>query len=139
MRSDIVIIMCGSRTWRSRAPITIEIDRLVRRYGDRLLIRHGDEPNGADRLIYEVCEAYGVRHIEYCAAPPRHEAHEGFKVVQVSDWQRDGKSAGPLRNRAMRGGGANGLIAFRSAGRSRGTDNMIALAREACIPVIVRG
>jgi len=136
---DFVIIMCGSRTWIGTIAVYAEFDRLITRYGDRLLIRHGDEPNGADSLIHEACEDLLVRHIEYCAAPPRHREHARFQVVRASSWDRDGYAAGPIRNRAMRDAGANGLVAFRSASISKGTDGMIALAREAGIPVIIRG
>lgn len=138
--NDIVIIMCGSRTWPDQHTVTQEVLRLMGRYGDRLVVRHGDEKNGADARIYRACEVLDVRHIEYCAAPPCHEEHERLQVVRAADWGRDGKRAGPIRNKAMRDAEPlpNGLVAFRMAGVSRGTDNMIALAREANIPVIVR-
>jgi len=136
---DIPIIMCGSRTWKDDRPIWAEVERLIVRYGERLLIRHGDEKNGADGLIYNACETFGVRHIEYCAGEPRHEEHEGFSIIRASDWSVNGLAAGPIRNRAMRDAGAHGCVAFRSKGRSPGTDGMCELAREAGIPVIVYG
>ena len=140
MEDKFAVIMCGSRTWRDQGAVNCEVKRLLARYGSRLLIRHGDEPNGADKCIYLACEAYSVRHVEYCAAPPRlsHVPHECFEVVRASDWDRDGLDAGPIRNRAMRDAGAQGLVAFRSAGISKGTDGMVALARAAGIPVIIR-
>lgn len=137
--NDFIIIMCGSRTWTDPALIYAELGRLVRRYGARLLIRHGDEPHGADRLVFLACQELAVRHIQYCATAPRFSGLAKFQAVQVSDWGRDGKAAGPIRNRAMRDAGADGLVAFRMPGISRGTDGMIALAREVGIPVIVRG
>lgn len=136
---DFVIIMCGSRTWHDQQLVNQEVQRLLGRYGSRLLIRHGDEPYGADNCIYCACEGYSVRHIEYCATTPRHTPHERSQVIQVSDWNRDGRGAGPVRNRAMRDAGAHGLVAFRMPGVSRGTDGMIALAREGGIPTIVYG
>lgn len=139
MEDKFIVIICGSRTWRGGGAIHAEIVRLRTKYGGRLLIRHGDEPKGADRLIYLACESYGVSHIEYCAGEPRHEEHEGFRVVRASSWDRDGLAAGPIRNKAMRDAGAHGLVAFRCAGISKGTDGMIVLAREAGIPVIIRG
>lgn len=138
IKTEFVVIMCGSRTWRNSRAIERELERLLTRYSTRLFIRHGDEPNGADKFIYEACEAYGVRHREYCAALPRHEAHEGFQVAPISDWKRHGKAAGPIRNRAMADDGADGLVAFRNEGNSRGTDGMCELAEERGIPVIVR-
>jgi hypothetical protein len=130
--------MCGSRTWHYEIPVYAEFDRLITRYEDRLLIRHGDEPHGADALIYRACEELLVRHVEYCAGEPQHQEHRRFQVIRASDWARDGKAAGPIRNKAMAVAGAQGLVAFRMPGVSRGTDNMIALARAAGIPIIVR-
>lgn len=135
--NDIAIIMCGSRTWRAYEPIYNEVARLMRRYA-ALLIRHGDEPSGADELIYKACEALGVRHIEYLAGRARHQPHDRFRVVRASDWNFDGAAAGPIRNRAMRDAGAIGVVAFRMPGVSRGTDGMVTLARERSIPVIIR-
>jgi hypothetical protein len=139
MEDKFIVIMCGSRTWRDALPVYFEAKRLKARYGLRLLVRHGDEPNGGDKLIFQACEDLSVCHIEYCAAPPRHREHARFQVVRASDWTKDGKAAGPIRNRAMRDAGAQGLVAFRMPGISRGTDGMIALAREAGMPVIIRG
>lgn len=138
MTDTTPIILCGSRTWRAYEPIYNEVARLLRRYATALLIRHGDEPKGADELIWQACEALNVRHIEYLAGRVRHTPHTGFQVVRASDWNFDGKAAGPIRNRVMRDAGAHGCVAFRMPGMSRGTDGMIELARERDIPVIVR-
>jgi hypothetical protein len=132
------IALCGSRTWTDQERVRIEVERLLKRYGDALLIRHGDEPNGADECVRKACEALGVRHIQYCAARPRYTPHSLLRVVWVSDWNSDGNAAGPIRNRAMRDDGIKGLVAFRMPGVSRGTDGMCALARERDIPVIIR-
>lgn len=136
--NDFIVIMCGSRTWKAYEPIYAEVLRLRTRYGAQLLIRHGDEPHGADEQIYKACEALHVRHIEYLAGKARHTPNARFRVVRASDWDFDGPSAGPIRNRAMRDAGAHGLVAFRMPGRSHGTDGMVSLAREASIPVIMR-
>ena len=57
-------------------------------------------------------------------------AHErGYDIEKYpADWERDGKSAGPIRNAKM-AEVADALIAFWD-GNSRGTANMIALAQE---------
>lgn len=130
--------MCGSRTWQDAAIVDREVCRLLERYGRHLLIRHGDEPKGADERIWEACEAHEVRHMQYCATRPRHTPHATFWLVWVSDWEIDGKAAGPVRNRAMRDAGMIGLVAFRMPGKSVGTDGMCGLAREQNIPVIIR-
>jgi hypothetical protein len=47
----------------------------------------------------------------------------------VSDWEWNGNAAGPIRNRAM-AENADALIAVPLKGDRRGTDSMLALARE---------
>ena len=136
---DVVILMCGSRTWRNRAAILADVKQLQVRHGGRLVVRHGDEPNGADRLISEVCRDLNIRHEEFCAAEPRNYQRGRCKVVQVADWKIDGNAAGPKRNAAMlEPNDVVGVVAFRSNGRSNGTDGMCNLARAKGVPVIVR-
>lgn len=62
----------------------------------------------------------------------------GFNVQRFSaDWEKHGKAAGPIRNRDMLKSGADLVIAFRMDGESRGTDDMIAIAVAAGVPVVV--
>jgi hypothetical protein len=139
MMENVRILMCGSRTWRGRGAIYAELERLRGSYGERLVVIHGDEPNGADQGVHTGCEELGIRHEMYCAAAPRYRAHVRFTIEQVSDWKKDGLSAGPKRNKYMLDTGVLGVVAFRSKGRSSGTDGMCALAREAQKPIIMRG
>ena len=136
---DVVILMCGSRIWQNRRMVQGELKRLQARYGTRLLVRHGDEPNGADRMISTLCRELRIRHEEYCATTPVQYERGRCKVVQVSDWAVDGRAAGPKRNAAMlEPGDVVGVVAFRSHGKSNGTDGMCNLARAKGVPVIVR-
>ena len=61
-------------------------------------------------------------------------AHErGYDVQQFpANWRRDGKAAGFIRNRQM-ADNADALIAFWDD-RSRGTANMIDIARQKALP-----
>lgn len=61
-------------------------------------------------------------------------AHErGYDVQQYpANWERDGKAAGPIRNARM-AKAADALIVFWN-GRSRGTANMIDIARQKSLP-----
>lgn len=134
----VPICMCGSRTWKYEAIVEYEVSRLLNKYGTKLVIRHGDEPKGADEVIRLMCEMYGVMHIQYCASQPIHKPHWFFHSVWVSDWSTNGKAAGPIRNKAMLDAGIIGLVAFRMPGVSRGTDGMCKLAKDANVPVIIR-
>lgn len=132
------IIMCGSRTWQDPHIIADELLRLKRKHGESLVIVHGDEPNGADNWIRRICNDCGIKHNMYCAAAPKHTPHALFRIVRASDWQADGLKAGPLRNKAMRdSGNIAGCVAFRSEGKSSGTDGMLRLCADVGIPRIV--
>ena len=134
---SVRILMCGSRTWRNQIIIWRECERLLLRYGDTLIIIHGDEPNGDDEIIRLTCEELRIYHEMYCAAQPYYTAHKRFRIEQVSDWDRDGKAAGPKRNAHMLATGIDGVVGFRSPGKSDGTDHMCRIARQVGKPVIV--
>lgn len=144
MSDEIVrIIMCGSRTWKNETIIYDELMRLYSKY-DKLMIDHGDEPNGADGIIHMACEEIEIPHKMWCAAKPRYTAHRSFKIEQVADWNINGNAAGPIRNKAMRDGAMwhhnsklIGCVAFCATGKSNGTDGMLRLAADAGIPRIV--
>lgn len=64
---------------------------------------------------------------------------EGLTVeAYPAAWDKYGKRAGYIRNQQMLDeGDPDIVVAFRSAGESRGTDIMIDLAREAGVPTYV--
>jgi hypothetical protein len=108
------VIVTGSRTWTD--PQAIEA--VLRDLPHDVLIVHGAHWQGADAIADEIALRLGL-------AVERHPA----------DWERYGRSAGPRRNEEMATAGAERCIAFRSPGRSAGTDDMIARARVHGIPV----
>lgn len=111
------VIVCGSRTWTDREAMN---DRLIEllEHDDLTIIEGG--ARGADLLASRWAHHAGVPCEEYPA-----------------DWERHGRSAGPIRNRKMLDTGADLVIAFRSAGKSRGTDDMIRESKRRGIPVEV--
>lgn len=110
------VLICGSRTWTDAAAIRQVIDALPT---DSTIIHGG--AGGADGIAGAAARARGLS-------------------VQVypADWTRYGRRAGPIRNGEMiRLGEPDRVIAFRSAGPSPGTDDMIRQARAAGLPVEV--
>ena len=113
------VIVTGSRHWSDEDPIADALRRLRGKHGDQLLVVHGDCRTGADRIARELCRALDIRQ-------ERHPA----------DWDRHGRAAGPIRNRAMVAQGADLVLAY-VEGESRGTRGLIALAELAGIEVRV--
>ncbi len=110
------VLVCGSRTWKDRAAIR----KALAKYPDDTELIHGAGA-GADFLADEVARERGWK---VCAYPV--------------DWEKHGRSAGPIRNRAMLTEGQPDIVlAFREVGKSPGTDNMVDTARRAGVEVSV--
>lgn len=107
------ILVTGSRGWRSRATIAAELAKL----GSGHTLAHGGA-RGADRLAGAV--AAGL----------------GWSVeVYPANWPKYGRSAGMIRNRQMLEEFKPDLVVAFWDGSSRGTANMIELARSAGVKV----
>ena len=110
------VIIAGSREFGDYALLCEKCDGLLcQKQGTHHIIIISGTARGADQL--------GERY-----------AHErGYDIQQFpANWERDGKAAGFIRNRQM-ADVADALIAFWD-GRSRGTANMIVLARQKSLP-----
>lgn len=110
------VIVCGSRSWTDAKAIR---NRLSGLHPMRDTIVHGN-CHGADKIADDQ-----ARSMDF--------AVEKFPA----DWQKLGFAAGPIRNQKMADAGADLCIAFRMPGKSNGTDDMIAKAKAAGIPVEV--
>lgn len=114
------IIICGSRNWQDRRVIEQKLSSLISKYGPDLTIIHGGA-RGADSIAGQTAQRAGLR-VE------KHPAQ----------WNRYGRSAGPIRNHEMAKSGADLCVAFLQdspEAPSSGTKNMIEQARKFGIPV----
>lgn len=110
------IVVCGSRTFDDYELLEEKLDAFTAKVAKPVILSGGCK--GADKLG------------EWWAFKNKLEVR-----VYHADWQRHGKKAGPLRNSEMVEA-ADALIAFWD-GLSKGTANIIGLARAAGIPVRV--
>jgi YspA, cpYpsA-related SLOG family len=106
------VIVCGSRHWHDREAIA---NRLFGLPPDSTIV-HGNAA-GADRIAHQEAQKLGLLT----------EPHS-------ADWERYGKSAGPIRNHEMAELGADLCLAFWD-GSSAGTKNMLEQAKKHGIPV----
>jgi hypothetical protein len=105
------VLVCGDRHWVDRAAIKREL----RKFPANTVIIEG-EAKGADSLARDVA------------------LELGFKVLSFpADWDKYHRAAGPIRNRQMLTEGKPDLVlAFhQDLTRSKGTKNMVTLARRA--------
>ena len=108
------VLVTGDRHWKDKKMIK---DVLSYLYGIDLII--AGDARGADRLTHEIAKEIGIPSKEYEAR-----------------WEKHGKAAGPIRNKAMLDSKPNIVIAFHdNIKESKGTKNMMEQARKAGVPV----
>lgn len=112
------LIIAGCRDFTDRAFIYEGIDAFIEEYGKPDYIIEGGA-RGVDRMAYYYAKDNGIP----------------VKVFPAY-WDKYGKSAGPIRNEEMAKHGTH-LLAFWD-GKSRGTKNMIEMAKLYGLTVIIK-
>lgn len=113
------ILFTGSRTWTDEDTIVHAITEAVLRAGakqEETIFVHGACPRGADRIVADLAERWGVTVEAYPA-----------------DWDTFGRRAGFVRNRHMVDLGADICLAF-IKDNSKGSTHTANLAQAANIP-----
>jgi hypothetical protein len=115
------ILFCGSRDYDDPRPIDACLADIFREHPDAEII-NGGAP-GADTIA------------------AMHALKQGFHVeTYMADWDTYGRGAGPIRNKQMLDSGLDFVYAFVNKPRledSRGTANMVGIAREAGVETLV--
>ena len=116
-------MICGSRGWHDPGPI----DKIISTHAttgsgdEELVIIHGHAKSGADALADRLGRQWGATVIR-----------------EPADWGRYGRGAGPIRNQKMLDDHKpDAVYAFRTTGKSNGTDDMVRRARQTGLPVAV--
>lgn len=109
--TDFKVIIAGTRDFADYELLKEKCDAILQnRRDDSNIVIVSGTARGADRL------------------GERYARERGYRIERYpADWDRDGNSAGPIRNTKM-ADNANALIAFWD-GKSRGTMNMIDTAK----------
>lgn len=110
-------IISGSRKYKSKDLVWYTLTEAYISY-EPVLFKFGDCPTGADAFTKEWCDKMG-------------NPYEEFKA----DWDKSGKSAGPIRNHLMIDSGGEMLLAFPD-NDSVGTKDAAIYARSKGMPVI---
>lgn len=118
-KPNFKVIIAGTRDFSDYGLLSQKCDAILqKRRDDSNIIVVSGTARGADRL------------------GERYARERGYRIERYpADWDRDGNSAGPIRNAKM-ADNADALIAFWD-GQSRGTKNMIDTAREKGLAVRV--
>lgn len=114
------VLFSGNRKFSDDKAVILMLDRLAARAGSaaQVTVVHGGSGN-LDWMVDVLAR------------------HMGMPVeIHRANWQKHGKAAGPIRNRAMVELGADLLVAYPLPG-GRGTQDCIKQAVKAGIPTIV--
>lgn len=129
------IVTTGSRTWTDESKIKKVLQDWDRKYGSELTVVVGYDPikktpSGVDRMVYKWCKHLCIRIITEPAD------WKNGRIVRVGN--RNVNLAGFDRNELMLDKHSpDKLVAFRSDGKSNGTDHCIKEARRRNIEVEV--
>lgn len=124
LKSELRVIICGSRDWTNKARIGRYLDTLMDDEGytaDSITVIHGG-CKGADHHAGMEAKGRGISVVEYPA-----------------NWLKHGLRAGPIRNQQMIDDGRpDRVVAFHAdLNTSKGTKDMVARARFHDIPVTI--
>lgn len=116
------VLICGSRDWTKRKMVEVVLEGLRVLHPDLVVI--SGMARGADSHAAEWAERNGVELDPYPA-----------------DWATHPRAAGPIRNRRMlKEGRPDLVVAFSDdLAASRGTRDMVSIAKAAGVPVYVVG
>lgn len=109
------ILVCGGRDFLDKELLDRTLDEISMQAECRVCIIHGDS-RGADKLAGQWADVRGVP-----------------VMVFPANWQKFGRSGGPIRNEWMLKWGEPDLVVAFPGGR--GTANMVKLAVEAAVAV----
>lgn len=128
------VIVCGDRHGRFSdwlKPMRIQLDAFRR--GEHCVVIHGDQ-HGVDKIASYLCRSL-----------PDHYAESRFPVSK-STWRTEGRGSGPDRNERMAGllevyqelGAGVKVFGFHgNYEKSRGTRNMLKIAKEMGFPYVL--
>lgn len=117
------VLVCGSRTWDYQEMVDYLLGGVYEQERPHFVLIEGCAP-GADQAAEVWAAGFGSEY------PVPHEHYP-------ADWVRHGKAAGPIRNQQMLDSAPDLVLAFRSKGVSRGTDDMVRRSRDAGVPTYV--
>lgn len=112
----MIVLVCGGRDFNDALTLGSWLGGIHKQHGITLLIEGGAE--GADFMAREFAEWQGIPVKTYPA-----------------DWEKHGRSAGPIRNRRMLVEGKPDLVVAFEGGK--GTANMVDQAQKAGVRVLI--
>jgi hypothetical protein len=128
------IAIIGSRTYENKKKIRDMIFRLKQTFGDELEIISGGSPHGADRYTKKFAIEMGVKYKEF---NPAHTVKNLYSAMPDSYYSKTYHVSQLFHRNELIAKYCDKMVAFRSEGKSSGTDHAIKMATKHNKPVVI--
>lgn len=128
------IAIIGSRTYENKRKIKEMIYKLKQTFGEELEIVSGGSQNGADKYARKYSLEMGIKYVEF---NPAHTSKNLYSALPESYYSKPYHVSQLFHRNELVAKYCDKMIAFRSEGKSSGTDHAINMAVKHKKPVVV--
>ena len=128
------IAIIGSRTYENKRKIKEMIYKLKQTFGEELEIVSGGSQNGADKYARKYSLEMGIKYVEF---NPAHTSKNLYSALPESYYSKPYHVSQLFHRNELVAKYCDKMIAFRSEGKSAGTDHAINMAVKHKKPVVV--
>lgn len=128
------IAIIGSRTYENKRKIKEMIYKLKQTFGEELEIVSGGSQNGADKYARKYSLELGIKYVEF---NPAHTSKNLYSALPESYYGKTYHVSQLFHRNELVAKYCDKMIAFRSEGKSSGTDHAINMAIKHNKPVVI--
>ena len=128
------IAIVGSRTYENKRKIKEMIYKLKQTFGEELEIVSGGSQNGADKYARKYSLEMGIKYIEF---NPAHTSKNLYSALPESYYSKPYHVSQLFHRNELVAKYCDKMVAFRSEGKSSGTDHAINMAIKHNKPVVI--
>ncbi len=128
------IAIIGSRTYENKRKIKEMIYKLKQTFGEELEIVSGGSQNGADKYARKYSLEMGIKYTEF---NPAHTSKNLYSALPESYYGKTYHVSQLFHRNELVAKYCDKMVAFRSEGKSSGTDHAINMAIKHKKPVVI--
>ena len=128
------IAIIGSRTYENKRKIKEMMYKLKQTFGDDLEIVSGGSQNGTDKYARKFALEMGIKYVEF---NPAHTSKNLYSALPESYYSKPYHVSQLFHRNELIAKYCDKMIAFRSEGKSSGTDHAINMAVKHNKPVVI--
>lgn len=128
------IAIIGSRTYENKRKIKEMMYKLKQTFGENLEIVSGGSQNGTDKYARKFSLEMGIKYVEF---NPAHTSKNLYSALPESYYSKPYHVSQLFHRNELIAKYCDKMIAFRSEGKSSGTDHAINMAVKHNKPVVI--